>query len=144
MRTEIISPNIGRGVQQRRKQRTLLDRALRDAAQQVAEEKAVVVVHCTIPASMAEGPFYIQRSTYLTDRHSAYRSVLIHAEGMTMAPDLTYGRNGTPLHFALYFEALPAHCAVFDLVEMTGDSFPFNAAGLVRNRMDVYRVELFE
>jgi hypothetical protein len=143
MNDPMISPPIRRGVR-RRKTSIDLDRVLREAALGAAQEQAVVVVHCTIPAPCPYSPYRIWRSTFLKDRHSGHRSKLLHAEGIQHPPANTHPMPGKPLHFALYFEALPTHCAVFDLVEHTRDLFPFNAPGIVRNRSDVYRVMLNE
>ena len=109
-----------------------------------AREAAHVRVHCHIPPSDDIGPWWIQRTTWLVDRHSNHRSRLLHSEGMPHPPAAREGTAFREVGFLLLFEPLPACCVLFDLVEETPDDFPFHAMGLVRNDQDIYRVILRE
>ena len=109
-----------------------------------ARKAAHVRVHCHIPPSDDIGPWWIQRTTWLVDRHSNHRSRLLHSEGMPHPPGARPGIAFRGLDFLLLFEPLPTSCVLFDLVEETSDLFPFRAKGLVRNDQDIYRVTLRE
>lgn len=105
------------------------------------EERGQVTVHCMLHA--AEGDcIRIWPSTYLVCRHSGHHSQLLLAEGIPLAPVWMPVAAGRSVGFTLLFTGLPQHCVLFDLVEEIPDPGGFHVSGILRNGMDVYRVDL--
>ncbi|MEO8589079.1 MAG: hypothetical protein ABI432_06915 [Flavobacteriales bacterium] len=105
------------------------------------DERGQVTVHCALPI----GPFDCIRiwpSTYLVCRHTGHRSPLLHAEGIPFAPIWLQVPPGRAVCFTLLFAGLPKHCVLFDLVEEIEDPGGFHVPGILRNEMDVYRVDI--
>jgi hypothetical protein len=59
-----------------------------------------------------------------------------------MAPQWLPVAAGNAIHFTLLFAGLPSHCVLFDLIEEIADPGGFHVPAILRNDMDVYRVEL--
>ncbi|MEZ4757820.1 MAG: hypothetical protein R2817_13405 [Flavobacteriales bacterium] len=114
---------------------------LREALQAAVEERGQVTVHCTLDAGEGDC-IRIWPSTYLVCRLSGHRSQLLHAEGIPLAPTWLPVAPGRSVQFTLLFAGLPQHCVLFDLVEEIPDPGGFHATSILRNGMDVYRVEL--
>lgn len=81
-------------------------------------------------------------STFLVCRLSGHRSKLLHAEGIPHAPQWRTVPPGGVAYFTLIFTALPKECILFDLVEEIPDEGGFYTPAILRNGMDVYRVEV--
>jgi hypothetical protein len=105
------------------------------------EEKGQVTVHCSFVAGLSDA-IRIWPSTFLMCRHSGHRSQLLFAEGIPMAPTWMPVPAGNAIHFTLLFAGLPSHCVLFDLVEEIADLGGFHVPAILRNDMDVYRVEI--
>jgi hypothetical protein len=105
------------------------------------EEKGQVTVHCSFVAGLSDA-IRIWPSTFLVCRHSGHRSQLLFAEGIPMAPTWMPVPAGNAIHFTLLFAGLPSHCVLFDLVEEIADLGGFHVPAILRNDMDVYRVEI--
>ena len=105
------------------------------------DEKGQVIVHCTVLGDDLE-QIRIWPSTYLICRHSGHRSRLVHAEGIVMPPFWMPMSDGGTAQFTLFFEGLPKHCVLFDLLEEIPEQGAFKATSILRNAMDVYRVGL--
>lgn len=105
------------------------------------EERGQVTVHCTILTEQAD-LIRIWPSTFLVCQHSGHRSRLLHAEGIAYAPVWQPVAPGKPAAFTLLFEALPTECILFDLVEDIPHAGGFFVSAILRNGMDVYRVEV--
>jgi hypothetical protein len=81
-------------------------------------------------------------STFLVCRTTGHRSALVHAEGIPYAPLWQPVPPGGRIAFTLLFAPLPDHCILFDLVEEISDPGGFFCPAILRNGMDVYRVEV--
>lgn len=114
---------------------------LREALQGAVEERGQVTVHCMLDTGEGDC-IRIWPTTYLKCRHSGHRSQLLFAEGIPLAPTWMPVPAGRSVHFTLLFAGLPQHCVLFDLVEEIPEPGGFHASGILRNGMDVYRVEL--
>lgn len=105
------------------------------------EERGQVTVHCMLTTGFADC-IRIWPSTYLLCRHSGHRSKLLHAEGIPYAPIWKAVAPDSRVEFTLLFEPLPDHCILFDLVEEIEDPGGFFSPAILRNDLDVYRVEV--
>lgn len=105
------------------------------------EEKGQVTVHCSFVAGLSDA-IRIWPSTFLVCRHSGHRSQLLFAEGIPLAPQWLPVPAGNAIRFTLLFAGLPSHCVLFDLVEEIADPGGFHVPTILRNDMDVYRVEI--
>ena len=105
------------------------------------EEKGQVTVHCSFVAGLSDA-IRIWPSTFLVCRHSGHRSQLLFAEGIPLAPHWLPVPAGNAIRFTLLFAGLPSHCVLFDLVEEIADLGGFHVPAILRNDMDVYRVEI--
>jgi hypothetical protein len=105
------------------------------------EERGQVTVHCSFEAGLFDC-IRIWPSTFLVCRHTGHRSPLLLAEGIPYAPHWMPVPPGRSVAFTLLFAGLPRDCVLFDLVEEIPDPGGFLASGILRNGMDVYRVEI--
>ncbi len=118
-----------------------VDPQLLEALSVAVEERGQVTVHCSFTAGLFDC-IRIWPSTYLVCQHSGHRSPLLLADGIPVAPTWLPVPAGQPVHFTLLFAGLPQHCVLFDLVEEIADPGGFHVPSILRNGMDVYRVEL--
>ena len=118
-----------------------LDQQLREELCTAVEERGQVTVHCSFTAGMFDC-IRIWPTTYLVCQHSGHRSPLLLADGIPLAPTWLPVPAGQPVHFTLLFAGLPQHCVLFDLVEEIADPGGFHVSSILRNGMDVYRVDL--
>jgi hypothetical protein len=118
-----------------------LDPQLRSELLTDVEERGQVTVHCSIITEWAD-MIRIWPSTYLVCCHSGHRSRLLHAEGISYAPHWQPIPPGKSIAFTLLFEGLPKDCILFDLVEDIPDQCGFYSPSILRNAVDVYRVEV--
>jgi len=105
------------------------------------DERGQVTVHCRIDAGPGDA-VRIWPSTFLVCRHTGHRSRLLHAEGIPFAPLWMPLASGSSVRFTLLFEALPRECLLFDLVEEIPEEGGFFSPAILRNDMDVYRVDV--
>lgn len=101
-----------------------------------------VYVHCYFENTHKDMLIRVWRTTYLVDNASGERSKLVHAENISYAPQWTMISDKKKFRFLLIFEALPRSCASFDLIEDIPQSGGFHVAGIVRNKTDVYHVDI--
>lgn len=113
---------------------------LADLAAEV-EEHGQITVHCHFAAGLADA-IRIWPSTFLICRLTGHRSQLLFAEGIPLAPEWLPVPAGREICFTLLFAGLPRECVLFDLVEEIPEPGGFSANGILRNGMDVYRVEV--
>lgn len=118
-----------------------LDTQLREELCAEVDERGQVTVHCSFKAGLFDC-IRIWPSTYLVCRHSGHRSPLLLAEGIPLAPTWLPVPAEQQVRFTLLFAGLPQHCVLFDLVEEITDPGGFHVPGILRNGMDVYRVDL--
>lgn len=105
------------------------------------DEQGQVTVHCHFAAGLADA-IRIWPSTFLICRLTGHRSQLLFAEGIPLAPEWLPVPAGREICFTLLFAGLPRECVLFDLVEEIPEPGGFSANGILRNGMDVYRVEV--
>lgn len=105
-------------------------------------EQGNVYVHCHYPNGPLEMMIRIWRSTFLIDQASGSRSPLLHAENITLAPAWTPVPPNREHRFLLIFQALPAGCTMFDLLEDIPESGGFHVSSILRNESDIYHVVL--
>jgi hypothetical protein len=105
------------------------------------DECGQVTVHCSLHSGPGDA-IRIWPSTYLVCRQTGHRSKLVHAERIPFAPLWQPLLPGRTVSFTLLFEALPDDCILFDLVEDIHDESGFFTPAILRNSMDVYRVDV--
>ena len=105
-------------------------------------EQGHVYVHCRFRNGPMETLIRIWSSTVLIDRSSGSRSPLVHAEQISIAPVWTPVPPNREFRFLLIFQALPAGCTVFDMLEDIPETGGFHVSGILRNESDIYHVEL--
>lgn len=101
-----------------------------------------VYVHCYFENTHKDMLIRVWRTTYLVDNASGERSKLVHAENISYAPQWTMIPDKKKFRFLLIFEALPRSCVSFDLIEDIPQSGGFHVVGIVRNKTDVYHVDI--
>lgn len=115
--------------------------ALRDALLDAVEERGQVTVRCRFMADEMD-MVRIWPSTYLVCRSTGHRSQLLHAEGISHAPEWMPVPAGKELQFTLVFAPLPPGCSVFDLIEEIPTPGGFTVHGIRRNDRDLYHVAI--
>jgi hypothetical protein len=101
-----------------------------------------VYVHCYFNNTVKDMLIRIWKTTYLVDRGSGTRSKLVHAENISYAPEWTLVPDKKEFRFLLIFDALPRACSSFDLIEDIPQAGGFHIEGIVRNKSDVYHVNI--
>jgi hypothetical protein len=112
------------------------------ATETMTLEAGHVYVHCYFNNTFKDMLIRIWKSTYLIDQGSGSRSELVHIENISYAPQWTAVPDNQLFHFLLIFSALPKSCMKFDLLEDIPQSGGFHVTDIMRNEMDVYRVDL--
>jgi len=110
--------------------------------QTVVMERSQIYIHCHFKNGPAESGIRIWKTTYVIDCASGIRGELLHAENITYAPEWTWLSPNKAHSFLLIFAGLPSSCVSFDLVEDIGEPNGFFVGGILRNRTDVYHVNL--
>jgi hypothetical protein len=105
-------------------------------------EAGHVYVHCYFNNTYKDMLIRIWKSTFLIDQGSGSRSELVHIENISYAPQWTMVPDNQLFHFLLIFTALPKSCIKFDLLEDIPQSGGFHVRDILRNEIDVYRVDL--
>lgn len=105
------------------------------------EMESQVIVHISIWALL---PYNIRiwGSTFLFDHHSDYRSKLVHFENISLAPEWMAIRPGKHHVFTLFFSGMPKSCTIFDLREIGDGQGCFDFKNIIRNKIDVYYLEV--
>lgn len=101
-----------------------------------------VYVHAHMNETDQEMLVRIWKSTFLLDKSSGNKSALVHAENITFAPVWTIVPKDFSYTFLLIFHALPKSCTVFDLVEQIPQPGGFYIPDIMRNKSDVYHLNL--
>jgi hypothetical protein len=101
-----------------------------------------VYVHAHVNEADQEMLVRIWKSTFLLDKRSGSKSALVHAENITFAPVWTIVPKNFSYTFLLIFHALPKSCTVFDLVEQIPQPGGFFIPDIMRNKSDVYHLNL--
>jgi hypothetical protein len=102
----------------------------------VAEENQTIV-HCICGVDAA---YRIWPTTYLIEHGTGNRTKLVTAFNVSFYPGWTLKNAGQK--FTLIFEGLSRNCAVFDLKEEIPQEGGFEVRGIVRNKSDVYTVNI--
>ena len=102
-------------------------------------EQSHVIVHCTC---RGENRIRIWKSTYLFPKGSSQKCKLVHFENISLYPQWTDVSKGEEKHFTLIFKGLPKNCKFFDLVEVIPESGGWDVRSIVRNKSDVYFIDL--
>lgn len=110
--------------------------------QTVTLEAGHVYVHCCFNNTVKNMLIRIWKSTFLIDQGGGTRSELVHIENISYAPEWTIVPDNNRFHFLLIFSALPKSCVTFDLLEDIPQSGGFHVQDIMRNELDVYRVDL--
>jgi hypothetical protein len=105
-------------------------------------QESHVYVHCYFNNTVNNMLIRIWKTTYLVDRGSGTRSKLVHVENISYAPEWTLVPDKKEFRFLLIFDALPRACTSFDLIEDIPQAGGFHVEGIVRNKSDVYHVNI--
>jgi len=105
-------------------------------------QESHVYVHCYFNNTSKDMLIRVWRSTFLVDNASGARSALVHAENISIAPEWTLIPDKKRFRFLLIFDALPRGCASFDLLEDIPQPGGFHVSGILRNKTDVYHVDI--
>jgi hypothetical protein len=106
------------------------------------QQESHVYVHCYFKNTHKDMLIRIWKTTFLVDNASGARSGLVHAENISYAPEWTLIPDKKLFRFLLIFDALPRGCASFDLIEDIPQSGGFHISGILRNKTDVYHVDI--
>lgn len=101
-----------------------------------------VYVHCYFNNTSKDMLIRVWRSTFLVDNASGARSGLVHVENISIAPEWTLIPDKKRFRFLLIFDALPRGCESFDLLEDIPQAGGFHVSGIIRNKTDVYHVDI--
>lgn len=101
-----------------------------------------VYVHCYFQNEWQDALVRIWKTTFLIDQGSGFKSALMHAENISIAPLWTLIPDNTTHNFLLIFEALPKSCSHFDLIEEIPQPGGFHVKNIQRNQKDVYHITL--
>lgn len=105
-------------------------------------QESHVYVHCYFNNTVKDMLIRIWKTTYLIDQASGARSKLVHAENISYAPEWTMVPDKKEFRFLLIFDALPRACVSFDLIEDIPQAGGFHVEGILRNKADVYHVNI--
>ena len=116
-----------------------IEPALKEELLTHVDERGQVTVRCRFD-SADFNLIRIWRSTYLVCYDTGHRSELLHADGISIAPQWMPVLPGAAAMFTLVFAPLPKECSAFDLIEDIPQAGGFHVAGIGRNRRDMYEV----
>lgn len=120
-----------------------IDQDVKDLIKSENQEERQVVLHCTSISTAVR----VWPSTYLYDKSSSHQSKLISIYNITWGPTWKHFTGDKPACFTLVFSALPKGVTAFDLREIlppqAGLGAPFIACNIIRNKTDVYNIELY-
>lgn len=106
------------------------------------QQESHVYVHCYFNNTVKDMLIRIWKTTYLVDQGSGTRSKLVHAENISYALEWTMVPDKKEFRFLLIFDALPRACVSFDLIEDIPQAGGFHVEGILRNKSDVYHVQI--
>lgn len=107
----------------------------------VEELEKCTIVHCKLYNSQ-DTMLRIWPSTFLIENDGSRRE-LIKAFNISLMPDWTMYPNGnTHIGFTLVFEGLGKSCSSFQLLEDIPEPGGFYTSTILRNKTDVYQVEV--
>jgi hypothetical protein len=101
-------------------------------------EERQTIVHCNYVGPQGYA-YRIWPSTFLIEHGSGRRAKLITAFNISFAPEWTMDDGKG---FTLIFEGLSKECTVFDLKEIIPQDGAFEVNSIVRNKTDVYHVDI--
>ncbi len=106
-------------------------------------EERQVIVHCLFKCPPSrELLIRIWKTTFLIDNHSSHKSKLLFFDNISLYPEWTLVKAGSRFKFTLLFSGLPEDCVSFDLFEDIPAAGGFYIPAIVRNKTDVYSVEI--
>lgn len=108
----------------------------------LTDEERQVIVHCTYKNTFDLGLIRIWKSTFLIDKDSLHKSILLHAFNITIFPEWKMVNKGETLIFTLIFSALPKSCSRFDLIEDIPQEGGFEVLNIERNLNDIYHLTI--
>jgi hypothetical protein len=120
-----------------------VDKQLLEEAKSETDVEKQVIVHCFFNSPLDDSLIRIWRSTYLRDKESSHKSLILTAHNISFYPTWTAVSGGREAKFTLVFSALPKSCAAFDLFEDIPQGGGFFTGLISRNKSDVYSVEIF-
>ena len=125
------------------KPKITIAKELKSKIKEQADLEKQVIVHCKIktPASLQMG-IRIWPTTFLFDHTSEHKSQLVHQENIPLMPGWKSIPSGSIYTFTLIFNGLPRTCYKFHLIELTPQTGGFESLNIIRNKTDVYTVEL--
>jgi hypothetical protein len=101
-----------------------------------------VIIHCNYtPKQWGEG-IRIWPSTFLYDNNSPHKSELLYSENISKFPQWTFLRPFKTAHFTLVFSGLPKSCSSFNLIEEIPQKDGFEFLNILRNKTDIYHIDL--
>lgn len=106
------------------------------------QHESHVYVHCYFNNTVKDMLIRIWKTTYLLDQGSGTRSKLVHAENISYAPEWTLVPDKKLYRFLLIFDALPRACTSFDLIEDIPQAGGFHVTDILRNKTDVYHIDI--
>ncbi len=108
----------------------------------LTQKDSHVYIHYYFDNPYSDALIRIWKTTFLTDKDSGFKSSLIHAEKISLAPQWTLIPDGITYSFLLIFSALPKSCKVFDFIEEISQPGGFVVRDIQRNDTDVYHINL--
>ena len=107
------------------------------AAETMVAEENQTIVHCICAV---EAAYRIWPSTFLIEQGTGRRAKLLTAFNISFYPYWTLKDAGQK--FTLVFEGLSRNCIMFDLKEEIPQEGGFHVKSILRNKTDVYTVEI--
>ncbi len=107
---------------------------------ELIEVKSQVIVHCHFKSD-EDMAIRIWQSTFLFDAFGNHRSKLLFAFNIPYYPTWQFIKKGQ-YTFTLIFDGLPKKCTHFHLIENAAGGGNFEVMNIVRNKTDIYNVDL--
>ena len=107
------------------------------AVETLAAEENQTIVHCVCSMDAA---YRIWKTTFLIEHATGKRAKLLTAFNISFYPYWTLKSAGQK--FTLIFEGLSRNCIMFDLKEEIPQEGGFEVKSILRNKSDVYTVEI--
>ncbi len=104
------------------------------------EVKSQVIVHCNFYCD-DDMAIRIWQSTFLFDAFGKHQSKLLFAYNIPYYPTWQFVKKGKHT-FTLIFDGLPKNCTHFHLIENAAGGGHFEVLNIVRNKTDVYVLEI--
>lgn len=120
-----------------------VDEGILAEVQNETDVEKQVIIHCFLKSDPYGMNIRIWRSTYLRDRDSSHKSKLLIAHNISFYPHWKTIQGGRNAKFSLIFSSLPKTCKFFDLLEDIPQSGGFYTGLILRNKSDVYSVNIY-